>query len=85
VSVQRNIGVSWVLADREFVLSGWRSCCRSVGISWRESLCSVLVYQRTASASWTALTYALTYLPALVGVSRSLGWLTDIVVVSSSW
>jgi predicted MFS family arabinose efflux permease len=37
---------------------------------------AVLVYGRTGSASWSALTYALTFLPALVG-GVLLGWLAD--------
>ncbi len=37
---------------------------------------AVLVYSRTSSASWTALTYALTFLPALVG-GVLLGGLAD--------
>lgn len=63
----RDAGVSRVLADREF-RALWLAELLSVGGDQLARVAvSVLVYQRTASASWTALTYALTYLPALVG------------------
>ena len=37
---------------------------------------AVLVFDRTASAAWAAVVYALTFLPALVG-GVALGWLAD--------
>lgn len=63
----RQAGFRDVLAVREFralwaaeLLSGAGDQLARVGLS-------VLVYQQTNSAGWTALAYALTFLPALLG------------------
>ncbi|MEU8397651.1 MFS transporter [Nonomuraea sp. NPDC048892] len=47
-----------------------------VGDQFARVSIAVLVYQRTASAALTGLTYALTYLPSLVG-GMTLSWVGD--------
>jgi len=63
----RTVGFQSVLAVREF-RALWLAELQSVlGDQLARVALSVLVFQRTGSAAWPALTYALTYLPDLVG------------------
>ncbi|GAA1298381.1 MFS transporter [Saccharothrix xinjiangensis] len=55
-----------VLANREFQALFAAQLLSVVGDQLARVALSVLVYQRTASAGWTAVTYGLTYLPDLV-------------------
>jgi MFS family permease len=65
-----------ILAVREF-RAVWLAELQSVlGDQLARVALSVLVFQRTESAAWPALTYALTYLPDLVG-GPLLGGLAD--------
>src|SRR4051812_407536 len=59
--------VSRVLEDREFRALWLAEVLSVCGDQLARVAVLVLVYQRTSSASWAALTYALTYLPTLVG------------------
>lgn len=69
-------GFREVLAVREF-RALWAAELLSVsGDQLARVGLAVLVYSRTSSAGWTALTYALTFLPALIG-GVLLGWLAD--------
>ncbi|MFD7654323.1 MFS transporter [Actinosynnema sp. NPDC059797] len=55
-----------VLADREFQALFAAQLLSMVGDQLARVALSVLVYERTSSAGWTAATYGLTYLPDLV-------------------
>ncbi|WP_291417026.1 MFS transporter [Actinophytocola sp.] len=72
----RRTGFREVLAVREF-RALWSAELLSVGGDQLARVgLAVLVYTRTSSAGWTALTYALTFLPALLG-GVLLGGLAD--------
>ncbi len=72
----RRAGFREVLAVREF-RALWAAELLSVsGDQLARVGLAVLVYAQTSSASWTALTYALTFLPALLG-GVLLGGLAD--------
>lgn len=65
-----------VLAVAEFRWL-WLAAAQSlVGDQLARVALAVLVYTRTGSGLWTAATYALTYLPALLG-GLFLGWMAD--------
>lgn len=65
--MRRQAGFRDVLAVREF-RALWAAELLSVaGDQLARVGLAVLVYRETSSASWTALTYALTFLPALLG------------------
>jgi predicted MFS family arabinose efflux permease len=59
--------VSRVLEDREFRALWLAEVLSVCGDQLARVAVLVLVYQRTSSAAWAGLTYALTYLPTLVG------------------
>ena len=74
--MRRQAGFRDVLAVREF-RALWAAELLSVaGDQLARVGLAVLVYQQTSSAGWTALTYALTFLPALLG-GVLLSWLAD--------
>jgi diguanylate cyclase (GGDEF)-like protein len=63
----RQAGFRDVLAVREFRALWLAELLSVAGDQLARVGLAVLVYQRTGSAGWTALTYALTFLPALLG------------------
>ncbi|TDV41712.1 diguanylate cyclase (GGDEF)-like protein [Actinophytocola oryzae] len=63
----RQAGFRGVLAVREFRALLAAELLSVAGDQLARVGLAVLVYQRTNSAGWTALTYALTFLPALLG------------------
>lgn len=63
----RQAGFRDVLAVREFRALWVAELLSVAGDQLARVGLAVLVYQRTNSAGWTALTYALTFLPALIG------------------
>ncbi len=63
----RQAGFRDVLAVREFRALWAAELLSVVGDQLARVGLAVLVYQQTGSAGWTALTYALTFLPALLG------------------
>ncbi|MEU8365352.1 MFS transporter [Nonomuraea sp. NPDC048882] len=65
-----------VLAVAEFRVLWSAESFSQVGDQSARVSIAVLVYQRTASAALTGLTYALTYLPSLVG-GVTLSWVGD--------
>src|SRR5262245_34663501 len=63
----RQAGFRDVFAVREFRALWAAELLCVVGDQLARVGLAVLVFQRTNSAGWTALTYALTFLPALLG------------------
>jgi MFS family permease len=66
-TTQRRPSFSAVLADREFRAMWIAEALSQAGDQLARVALSVLVFERTGSATLTALTYALTLVPALVG------------------
>ncbi len=56
-----------VFAEPEFRASRSPSCCPSPAIGWPGVAMTVLVYDRTRSALWAAVSYAVTLAPWLIG------------------
>lgn len=69
-------GVSAALRVREFRYLWLADLASTVGDQLARVALAVLVYGRTGSAVWAAVTYALTFLPALLG-GVLLSWLAD--------
>jgi diguanylate cyclase (GGDEF)-like protein len=63
----RQAGFRDVLAVREFRALWGAELLSVAGDQFARVGLAVLVYRQTGSAGWTALTYALTFLPALIG------------------
>jgi diguanylate cyclase (GGDEF)-like protein len=74
--MERQAGFRSVLAVREFRALWAAELLSVVGDQLARVGLAVLVFRETNSAGWTALAYALTYLPALLG-SVLLGGLAD--------
>ncbi|HEX2130352.1 MAG TPA: MFS transporter [Actinophytocola sp.] len=64
---QRAPGFSAVLADREFRALWFAEAQSIFGDQLAKVALTILVYERTGSALWAALVYALTFLSALAG------------------
>jgi len=60
-------GILDVLSSREFRAVWIGQVLSATGDQWARVALTILVYERTRSPLWTALTYAGTYLPWLVG------------------
>src|SRR5688572_28798166 len=69
-------GLGAVFAIREFRYIWFAELASVVGDQLARVALAVLVYGRTGSALWAAFTYALTFLPALLG-GVLLSWLAD--------
>ncbi|MGQ0576855.1 MAG: MFS transporter [Pseudonocardia sp.] len=69
-------GLGQVFAVAEFRALWGAELASVAGDQLARVALAVLVFDRTASAAWAAVVYALTFLPALVG-GMALGWLAD--------
>jgi MFS family permease len=69
-------GLTVVLREREFRYLWFADLASTAGDQLARVALAVLVYGRTGSAVWAAVTYALTFLPALLG-GVLLSWLAD--------